>query len=308
MKQLDIEVPPTVAPSVDGAPSPLLTPLLTAVAPLAWGTTYVVTTELLPAGHPLWSAVLRALPAGLIALALTRRFPCGHWWWRALLLGVLNIGAFFPLLFLAAYLLPGGVAGIFGAAGPLLVAVLAALFLGERPAAHRILWGILALLGVAGMILGPEHSLAPLGVLAGLGGATSMALGTVFAKRWQPSVGPLAYAGWQLTAGGAALLPLALMVEGAPPALDERAVLGYLWLALIGTLLAYTLWFRGLGRMPAGVAAFLPVLSPLVAVLLGLLVLGETLTVVQAVGFALALTAVVAAQRPGRAVRGGGAA
>lgn len=283
--------------------TPMLTPLVTAIAPVTWGTTYVVTTELLPPDHPLWSGVLRALPAGLIALALGGRLPQGHWWWRSLLLGTLNIGAFFPLLFLAAYLLPGGVAGIFGATGPLLVAVAAAVLLGERPTAWRLSWGVLAVLGVAGMVLGPEAALSPLGVLAGLGGAASMALGTVLSKRWRPPVGAVAFAGWQLTAGGLVILPIALLVEGAPPALDGRAVLGYAWLGLVGTLLAYVLWFRGLGRLSAGSAAFLPVLSPLIAAVLGLVVLGQTLTALQTAGFALALIAVVASQRPTREQR-----
>lgn len=92
-------------------------------------------------------------------------------------------------------------------------------------------------------------------------------------------------------------LPLTLLLEGGPPALDGPALLGYSWLALVGGLLAYVLWFRGVGRMPAGVAAFLPVLSPLVAAVLGWAVLGEQLTSLQLSGFILALVAVVAAQR-----------
>lgn len=305
MKQLDIkrsrdggspsDAHGSLPAPTSGTPA-ALTVALTAIAPIAWGTTYVVTTELLPPDHPLWSGALRALPAGLLALALGRALPHGHWWWRSLLLGTLNIGAFFPLLFLAAYLLPGGVAGVFGATGPLLVAVLAAVLLRERPTARRLTWGVLAVAGVAAMVLGPDAALEPLGILAGLGGATSMAVGTVLSKRWRPPVGPIAFAGWQLTAGGLVILPLAVAVEGAPPVLDVQAVAGYAWLTLVGGLLAYVLWFRGLGRMPAGSAAFLPVLSPLVAAVLGFLVLGEQLSAVQVGGFALALIAVVAAQ------------
>ncbi|MFD0891591.1 EamA family transporter, partial [Streptosporangium algeriense] len=89
--------------------------VLTALAPLVWGTTYVVTTELLPRGHPLFAGLLRALPAGLLALAITRTLPKGAWWGRATVLGVLNIGLFLPLLFVAAERLPGGVAATLGA-------------------------------------------------------------------------------------------------------------------------------------------------------------------------------------------------
>ncbi|WP_114907764.1 EamA family transporter [Ornithinimicrobium murale] len=273
--------------------------LATAVAPVVWGTTYVVTTLFLPEDHPLWSGALRALPAGLIALAISRRLPQGLWWGRALLLGTLNIGAFFPLLFLAAYLLPGGVAAIFGAAGPLFVAVLAFPLLGERATRWRLGWGVVAVAGVALMVLLPETALSATGLLAGLASALAMALGTVLSKRWGRPVGPMSYAGWQLTAGGLVIVPLAVLVEGPPPQLDAAAIGGYAWLSLIGALLAYVLWFRGVGHLPAGAVAFLPVISPLVAALLGWLVLGESLTPVQLGGFTLALIAVSSAQRPG---------
>lgn len=275
--------------------------LATCLPPVLWGTTYVVTTLFLPADHALWSGVLRALPAGLLLLALSRRLPRGDWWWKALVLGVLNIGAFFPLLFLAAYALPGGIAAIFGAASPLVVAALALPLLAERPTAWRLLWGVLAVMGVAMMVLAPGVGLNPLGVLAGAAAPLSMAVGTVLSKRWGRPAGPVPYAGWQLTAGGLVIVPLALAVEGGPPRLDGPALAGYVWLGLLGAALAYTLWFRGVGRMPAGAVAFLPLISPLVAAVLGWLVLGETLTPFQGAGFFLALLAVACAQRtPGR--------
>ena len=68
--------------------------LTTALAPAIWGTTYVVSTELLPPGRPLLGAAVRCLPAGLLLIALTRALPRGRWWGRAALLGLLNMGAF----------------------------------------------------------------------------------------------------------------------------------------------------------------------------------------------------------------------
>ncbi len=100
-------------------------PIITGLAPAAWGLTYIVTTELLPPGRPLLAATLRALPAGLALAAITRRRPTGSWWWKAAVLGVLNIGAFFVLLFVAAYRLPGGVAATLGSIQPLVAAGLA---------------------------------------------------------------------------------------------------------------------------------------------------------------------------------------
>ncbi|WP_263975318.1 hypothetical protein [Leptolyngbya sp. 7M] len=73
--------------------------LLTALAPISWGTTYAVTTEFLPPNHPLLVAALRSLPIGLLLIAGLRKLPQGVWWWRILLLGSLNIGIFQALLF-----------------------------------------------------------------------------------------------------------------------------------------------------------------------------------------------------------------
>ncbi|WP_165987599.1 EamA family transporter [Streptomyces sp. YIM 98790] len=270
---------------------------LTALAPASWGTTYAVTTELLPPGHPLFAGLMRALPAGLAGLALTRALPRGDWWWKTAVLGVLNIGALFPLLFLAAERLPGGVAATLAAAQPLLVAGLAMAVLRDRPSAWRWTWGVLGVLGVGLVVLGPQARLDAVGVLAGLGGAAAMAGGIVLTKRWgRPAgAGPLTLAGWQLTAGGLLLLPLTLAVEGVPQGIDAGAAGGYLWLGSMGGLIAYTLWFRGIGRLQVGASAPLVLLSPLVAAVVGI-ALGESLSPLQTAGFALALTAMLAAQ------------
>ena len=276
----------------------LVLTLTTAVAPLVWGTSYVVSTELLPPDRPLFGAVVRALPAGLIAVGIARRLPRGDWWWRAAVLGTLNIGAFFALLFVAAYRLPGGVGSTLGGISPLVVTGLGYLLLAETPTRWRIGWGAAGLVGVALMALTAEATLDAVGLAAGLAAVGSMATGIVLTRRWGRPVGALAFAGWQVTAGGLLLLPLALVVEGAPPALDASAVAGYAWLGLVGTLLAYWLWLDGVARLPIAAVSFLPLLSPAVATLLGWLVAGETLTVPQRVGFVLALTAIAAAQLP----------
>ncbi|WP_329247214.1 EamA family transporter [Actinoallomurus sp. NBC_01490] len=263
---------------------------LTGLTPLAWGSTYAVTTEFLPPGRPMFTALMRALPAGLALLALTRTLPRGAWIWRAAVLGVLNIGAFFPLLFLAAYRLPGGVAAVLGSVGPLFALGWAAVLLAERPTARRLLAGIVGVLGVSLVVLRSGARLDTVGVLAGLAGAAAMSAGTVLTKRWgrPEGVGALALTGWQLTAGGLFLVPLSLLIEGGPPALDGRAVGGYLYLGAIGTAVGYWLWFRGVSRLPATSVAFLTLLSPLSAAVIGWAALGQALSPLQVLGMAIA--------------------
>lgn len=272
--------------------------LLTAIAPAVWGTTYIVTTEMLPAGHPLFASLVRALPAGLLAIALTRALPTGAWWWKSAVLGVLNIGAFFPLLFIAAYHLPGGVAATLGAAQPLVVAILVVVILREPFSAWRLSWGIVGVIGVALVVLRSTAILDAVGGIAGLLSAVSMGVGVTLTKKWGRPTGvpAMGVAGWQLTAGGLFLLPITLLAEGMPTTIDVTALAGYAWLGLIGGLLTYTLWFSGIGRLPVVSVVVLGLLSPLVAATLGAILLGQTLGAVQMVGFALALTAIAAGQ------------
>ncbi|PRB10992.1 EamA family transporter [Microbacterium sp. MYb72] len=276
----------------------LTTVLLTALAPMAWGTTYLVTTELLPAGHPLLAGLLRSLPAGLVAIAIGRSLPRGSWWLKSLALGVLNIGAFFPLLFLAAERLPGGVAAAVAGVQPLIVLALGSLVLHERIRPLTAAAATVGAGGVALVVLGPAAQLDAIGILAALGGVTATAVGMILTKRWgrPEGVGPIAYAGWQLTAGGLLLLPLTFLIEGAPPQIDGGAALGYLWLGTVGGLFAYTLWFRGIQRLPVIAPGLLALLSPVVATLLGATVAGESFTPLQAIGMTLVLGALVSGQ------------
>ena len=132
---------------------------LTSLAPAVWGTTYIVTTHALPPGHPVFAALMRTLPAGVLAFLASRQLPRGTWWWKSIVLGALNMACFFPLLFVAAQRLPGGVAATLGAAQPIIVAGLAVTVLGERLSARRLIWGVAGVVGIALVVLGPQAQL-----------------------------------------------------------------------------------------------------------------------------------------------------
>lgn len=269
---------------------------LAAFAPASWGTTYVVTTTLLPADRPLLAATLRALPAGLVLLAVTRRLPRGGWWWRTIVLGMLNFGAFLPLIFFAAYRLPGGVAATIGSVQPLVVALLSLGVLRVRPARPVLYAAIAGTGGVALLTLTADARLDPLGILAMLTATSLMAAAIVLAKKWGRPESPLVMAGWQLTVGGLVLLPVTLAAEGVPPSMTGENVLGFAYLGIVGTAIAYALWFRGIDRLPPTSVSLLGLTNPMVATLAGLVILGQTLTAWQIVGFTIALGALVAGQ------------
>jgi len=134
--------------------------------------------------------------------------------------------------------------------------------------------------------------------------------GAVLARRWRGEVPPLAATSWQLVAGALLVLPAALLVEGAPPALDGAALLGFAALSLVGTALAFVCWFAGLARLPAGTVGLLGLLNPVSGVLLGVLVAGERLGALQLAGLGLVLLGILIGldrRRRGRADERGGA-
>jgi len=184
------------------------------------------------------------------------------------------------------------------AVGPLATAGATLLILHQKVRLRTWLLGLAGVSGVAMVVLTAEAALDPVGALAGVGGAISMAIAVVLTKRWgmPENAGPTALAGWQLTAGGLLLIPLAFAVEGAIPTLTGTNILGYLYLGLVNTALGYWLWFRGIGRLSVVPLSFLGLLSPLTAATVGWIALGETFTAWQTAGFAVALAATVTAQ------------
>jgi probable blue pigment (indigoidine) exporter len=275
--------------------------LLTALAPAIWGSTYVVTTLMLPQDYPLTVAMLRALPAGFLLLLIVRQLPQGIWWLRAFILGALNFSVFWALLFVAAYRLPGGVAATLGAVQPLVVILLARSLLGTPVRGLSVLAALGGLGGVALLVLTPKAALDPVGIAAGLISAASMALGTVLSRRWQPPVSALTFTSWQLTAGGILLAPLAFAAEPALPPLTALNVAGIAYLGLIGAALTYVLWFRGVARLEPAVVSSLGFLSPITAVLLGWGMLGQQLSAAQIAGMVIVVASVWLSQRAQRA-------
>jgi len=272
------------------------TALVTALAPISWGTTYVTITELLPDGRPLLVAAVRVLPAG-VALLAAGRFtsswrPHRAEWARTALLAATNFALFFPLLVLAVYRLPGGVAAAAGGLQPLLVAGLSWAIVGRRPRSLEILVGIVAAAGVGLVVVRPGGGFDTLGVSAALAANVSFATGVVLTKQSPPPPNPLAATGWQLVVSAAVLVPLAAIVEGPPPVPTLRDVAGFTYLALAATALAFVVWFRGIRRLPAVAPPLLGLAAPATGATLGWAVLGESLSPTQLAGFAITLAAI----------------
>ncbi|EGV31725.1 protein of unknown function DUF6 transmembrane [Thiorhodococcus drewsii AZ1] len=270
--------------------------LLTALAPTIWGSTYIVTTELLPPDRPFTAALIRVLPAGLLLVLLMKRVPAPGDRFRLLVLAALNIGVFQALLFVAAYRLPGGLAAVAGATQPLLVMALAWSLDRHTPARLTLWASILGVLGMAVLLLSPNSVWEPVGIIAALAGAACMAAGTFLTRRWKPDLPVLALTGWQLLLGGLMLAPVAWIADAPLPVLSLTQMAGYAYLCLAGALLAYALWFRGIARLPSVAVSSLSLLSPLTAVVLGWVLLGQAMTGTSLVGLFMVLSSVLTVQ------------
>jgi uncharacterized membrane protein len=151
---------------------------------------------------------------------------------------------------------------------------------------------VVAAIGVGLVVVRPGADIDPVGVLAAVGANLSFSLGVVLTKRFPAPADRLAATGAQLLVGATVLAPLALLVEGAPPAVDLRAGAGFAYLSLVGTALAYVLWFRGIRRLPAAAPPLLGLAAPVTGAAMGWVVLGEALSPVQLVGFAVTIGAI----------------
>lgn len=270
--------------------------LLTALTPIMWGSTYIVTTELLPSGHPFLAALLRVLPAGIILILWTRKFPKGREWLKVLILGVLNIGIFQVMLFVAAYRLPGGLAAILGAIQPIIVLVLMASI--AKMCIPKAAWmaAVIGVIGMVAMLYSPNMQVDFIGVIAALLGALSMACGTFLSRFWRVDLPLTAFTGWQLFFGGLVILPVFLVFESWP-AMTMKNIIGYSYLCFFGALLAYLLWFQGIKRLSPAVVSSIGLLSPVTAFFLGWIFLGERLTLVSMIGFVMILGSIYAIQK-----------
>lgn len=264
----------------------LLLLLTTALAPILWGSTYIVTSEFLPPNSPLMAALIRALPAGILLIIVTRTLPKGHWWWRIALLGFLNIGFFFYCLFYAATYLPGGMAALVMSSQALMVIVLSRFLLKSALTSQHILAGIIGMTGIGLLVLNNHADLNKTGIFIALLGTLSMSLGVVLTKKWgrPKEMSLLGFTGWQLLFGGLMLAPVALSVEGIPNHISLTNVLGYLYLGIIGAIVGYFLWFRGIEKLPAISISFLGFLSSVSACVLGYVFLQQTFTPSQLIG------------------------
>lgn len=266
---------------------------------------------------PTLSVVVARVGLAAVILLLALRFlgsgmPTDRRTWVAFFgMGLLNNALPFSLIVWGQGHIASGVASILNATTPLFTVVVAHwLTQDEKMTGGRLAGVIAGLAGVTVMIGG--EALASLGVsvlaqLACLGAAVSYAFAGVFGRRFKAmGVTPMQTAAGQVTASTVLLLPLMLVVDRpwALPPPGTAAVLAIVGVAALSTALAYILYFRILATAGATNLLLVTFLIPVTAILLGVLVLGESLQPKHGLGMALIGLGLAAIDgRPLRAVR-----
>jgi len=275
---------------------------ITALAPIIWGTSYLVASELLPADRPFTAALIRALPAGLVLILwshfyLPKMNLNRKQWGQLIILSALNIGFFQALLFIAAYRLPGGIAAVVGAVQPLLMMLIIWLVDQRRPQSKVVFMAAVSVLGMGLLFVSPKSEWDSIGLIAAFTGTVCLGVGTFLARRWNNGIPVLSFTGWQLGLGGLILLPMALLFEEPLPVLNLDNYIGYGYLSIFGALFAYSIWFRGVSKLSSVSVSSLGLLSPVTAILMGWMVLNQALTIRESIAILIVLSSVLMIQR-----------
>lgn len=266
-----------------------------------WGSSFSALKVGLEYAPPVLFAGVRSILGGL-AMALVALVWGGspkfrRDWPVFALLSVLNVALFLGLQTVSIMLLPSGSAAVLIYLQPILVGVLAWLFLGEGLTTRKVVGLLLGFSGIAavsaGGLLGELPPGAALGVAFGVGAALSWALGTVYFKKAQERVAILWAVAAPFLAGGIILTALGLLAESPAEIVWNAPFIGsLLYSSLLGTALAWLLW---LGLVRAGEASRVSAyifFVPLIAVLIGAIFLDETLSPSLLVGSSLVVTGI----------------
>ncbi|MSR63380.1 MAG: hypothetical protein EXS08_13135 [Planctomycetes bacterium] len=290
-------------------PSPLKILLLTALLCLIWGSTWVVIQKGLADMPPFGSVALRFTLGATIMSALAARFAEREGGVRpslalSLMLGGLNFGVSFGLVYWTETKLPSGLVSVLWAVFPMLQAIVGHLFLpGERIGPAQGFGFALGFLGVAALFATDLAALGPGAVPAGalyLLSPLASAIGTTYVKRHGAGTSSLQLNRNAMWIATAILWTLALVFErDAHFAWSPGAVASIVYLALFGSVTAFGLYFWLLRHVPANRMSVIAYVTPAIALSFGALFGDEHVGAWTLAGLGAILTGVFLVHRGG---------
>ncbi|MCB9344012.1 MAG: EamA family transporter [Lewinellaceae bacterium] len=266
-----------------------------------WGTTYTAIKYALADFPPFLLVGLRQSMAGLLLLilALYRRKAAWPGWsyiWKQSITGIATITGGNGFITWGVQFVSTGLAALIGSLTPVMVVIITLLWKGTDKVTPRILLGVA--MGFGGLALIFNHGWADFirpeyrwGIAACFLSCFTWSLGTVMAKRWNsPDISPLFNAGIQIFAGGLGGFVLSLFFDHDKTV--HHSLAGWaslIYLILIGSALAFTFYMFALKHLSASVSSMYTYINPIVAILLGWLLLGEELTIWTGIGMSITI-------------------
>jgi drug/metabolite transporter (DMT)-like permease len=272
---------------------------------IIWGSTYLAILYAIETLPPFLMASVRFLIAGTLLYTWSRlrspRAPTRREWQAAAIVGTLLLMGGNGAVVWAEQLVPSGVAALLVAITPCWMVLLDWLWHRSARPNRRVVLGLVLGFGGIALLIGPsalsgQGAIHPLGALVLMLGSISWATGSIYSKRAPSPPGALLFTGMQMLAGGAVLF-LAGTATGEFARLDLAAVslkslLAVLYLIIFGAIIGYTAYVWLLRVVsPARVSTYAYV-NPVVAVLLGWALAGETFTLRMAVAAAIIVVGV----------------
>ncbi len=269
---------------------------------VVWGSTYLAIAIAVQTLPPLFYSGVRFGLAGLVLAAwlafrrvdlrISRRELGG-----AAAVGILMLAGGNGLVNLAERTVPSGVAALIVASIPLWIVVYR-MIARERVGRDLLAGVLLGLVGVAILVVpgGLNGTIDPVGALMLFGATLSWALGTFLSPRLSTPRNALVSTSYQMLAGGVVLLVVGLgkgeLAQLDPATFSLRSLIAFAYLVLFGSLLAYSAYTWLLQNASVSLVSTYAFVNPVVAVVLGALVLGESITTTIVIGAAVIVVAV----------------
>ncbi|MEK6224966.1 MAG: EamA family transporter [Chloroflexota bacterium] len=271
-----------------------------------WGAIKIGVTDVPPFVFAFARAVAVASVLTIIALALRQPFPRGR---RPLvvatIVGVINIGLTWAIIFWSEQFVPSGLVAVFGSAAPVWTALLAHFMVkGDRLSALKIFGLVLGLGGTVLLIGAPDKAdgtagLVATGLLALM--PITWAIAAILQSRFLTKVAPIPTVAVGTWASALLLAPLALVQLPQGEHWTLASVLAFVWLVLFGTCFAMVVQMWLYRKLRPTTITLIQVVVPAEAILIGTLWLGESVTIRVLGGAALVVAAVAL-----NAIAGGG--
>lgn len=269
---------------------------------LVWGSTYLAIAIAVQTLPPLFYSGVRFGLAGLILAAwlafrgvdlrVSRREVAG-----AAIVGTLMLAVANGLVNVAERTVPSGVAALIVASIPLWIVVYR-MVAGERVGRDLLAGVFLGLLGVAILVVpgGLNGTIDPLGAILLFIATLSWALGTFLSPRLATPRNALVSTAYQMLAGGVVLMVVAVakgeIAHVDPSTFSLRSLVAFAYLVLFGSLVAFSAYTWLLQNASVSLVSTYAFVNPVVAVVLGALILGESVTTNVLIGAAVIVIAV----------------